>query len=797
MALIRCKMCGADLNIQEGSTVCECEYCGSKQTVPSVDNNKALSLFSRANRLRIACEFDKAYSLYENIISDFPEEPEAYWGLVLCKYGIEYVNEASTGEKIPTCHRSSYNSVLNDCDYISALRYADVVRKTQYEKEAKLIEQIRSRIIDISSKESPYDIFICYKESDNTGNRTIDSVLAQDIYDALIEKKYRVFFSRITLEDKLGEEYEPYIFSALNTAKVMLVIGTSYEYFSSPWVKNEWSRFLTIMERGDSKTLIPCYKDIDPYDLPDEFKRLQAQDLGKVGAIQDLLRGINKILPQKEIQADGNKTNQEVTDSASVDQLDYSFNFAISLLEKDIIDQNIYEKTEKIFRQLIDECPWSYKGYYGIFRLLTFSNSNTQSNEIEKNIEYIEHAKDTEQYVLDEIKLYRERLKNNLDDIFQSGINLLNEGKRAKARDVFNKLIAEYPHSYMGYYGMFCSSNANGQSRDLIQKMKNSSDCDSNIIEACEQSLFNAIDNLFTDGMDALNKGDISLATSCFEQIYIIDSRDWRGCYGKLRIAIRDNYLYYDKDIILYVSMILNSKNLPEDVKIFTQDYYNSVREAVKNEVKLMIQDNQKKISESNDRLQEKKSSIKTQMEGFSDNKKKLVHTLKYANLAGKIFTLLIIIIALIIVFLIGKNMLVGWTWDSTKELIANSSNFFDSIWYIIMGIVKLIISLVVVAAIVVALAVGISLLVSSIVEYNNDLESRNDNIDRDIQKLDITLQYSDNIMKRQKKDLIKLNSILKQYDHQLEAERIAPKTLLEIYSYLEKNYGSKFVIDE
>ena len=57
------------------------------------------------------------------------------------------------------------------------------------------------------------------------------SVIAQDVYDALTTKGYRVFFSRITLEDKLGTEYEPYIFAALNSAKVMLAFGTSYDYY--------------------------------------------------------------------------------------------------------------------------------------------------------------------------------------------------------------------------------------------------------------------------------------------------------------------------------------------------------------------------------------------------------------------------------------------------------------------------------------------------------------------------------------------------------------------------------------
>jgi len=120
-------------------------------------------------------------------------------------------------------------------------------------------------------------------------------VIAQDVYDALTEKGYRVFFSRISLEDKLGSEYEPYIFAALNSAKVMLVFGTDYEYFNAVWVKNEWSRFLALIAAGQKKALIPCYKNLDAYDMPKDFAKLQAQDMGKVGAMQDLMRGIDKI----------------------------------------------------------------------------------------------------------------------------------------------------------------------------------------------------------------------------------------------------------------------------------------------------------------------------------------------------------------------------------------------------------------------------------------------------------------------------------------------------------------------
>lgn len=298
MAIIKCKMCGGELILIDGASTAECEFCGSVQTIPNLDDEKKLIQFERAERLRKQCEFDKAAGIYENIVADYRQEAEAYWGLVLCKYGIEYVDDPATGKKIPTCHRSSFDSVMDDGNFEQAMENADEAALSVYRQEAKQIETIRKGILEVSSNERPYDIFICYKETDLNGDRAVDSLLAQDIYDALTAKGYRAFFSRITLEDKLGQAYEPYIFAALNSARIMLAVGTCYEHYNAVWVKNEWSRYLKIIAQDKNKYLIPCYKNIDPYDIPKEFAHLQGQDMGKVGAIQDLLRGAEKILPK-------------------------------------------------------------------------------------------------------------------------------------------------------------------------------------------------------------------------------------------------------------------------------------------------------------------------------------------------------------------------------------------------------------------------------------------------------------------------------------------------------------------
>lgn len=300
MAVFKCKMCGGTLDVQEGMTVCECEYCGTEQTIPTNADENVRGLFNRANTLRMKSEFDKAEEIYEKILQISPNEAEAYWGLILCKYGVEYVEDPKTFKRIPTCHRTSYDSIIADDDYKSAIENADISQRAIYEAEAKRIGEIQKQILTISQKEDPYDVFICYKETDDNGTRTQDSVIANDIYYELTQAGFKVFYSAITLEDKLGSEYEPFIFSALNSAKVMLVLGTKPEYFNAVWVKNEWSRFLKIMKKDRSKLLIPCYRDMDAYELPEEFAHLQAQDMSKIGFINDVVRGIKKVIGKEE-----------------------------------------------------------------------------------------------------------------------------------------------------------------------------------------------------------------------------------------------------------------------------------------------------------------------------------------------------------------------------------------------------------------------------------------------------------------------------------------------------------------
>ncbi|NCC13403.1 MAG: toll/interleukin-1 receptor domain-containing protein [Spirochaetia bacterium] len=364
MQVYKCRMCGGNLVAGEQQGVGTCDSCGSTMTVPGETDERRVNLYNRANHFRMLKEFDKALSAYEMILNEDNEESEAHWGAVLSRYGIEYVEDPSTHKRMPTCNRMQAESVLNDSDYLLALEYAgDGYSRSLYEAEAKAISEIQRGILSISNKEDPYDVFICYKEQSESGQRTKDSAFAQDVYYQLKQEGYRVFFSRISLEDRLGQEYEPYIFSALNSAKVMVVVGTKPEYFQAVWVKNEWSRYLKLMKQQRSRVLIPCYRDMDPYELPEELSLLQSLDMAKIGFMQDLVRGIKKIVDAGKTHKDIAASNPNGGDTAGYQVgpnplLDRAFIF---------LGDGEFGKAEEYLERVLDQDPRNAKAYFGKF----------------------------------------------------------------------------------------------------------------------------------------------------------------------------------------------------------------------------------------------------------------------------------------------------------------------------------------------------------------------------------------------------------------------------------------------
>ena len=362
MAVIKCKMCGGDMEISADKTFGTCEYCGSTMTLPKVSDDQRAAAFNRGNHFRRAGEFDKAQGVYERIVAEDDTDAEAHWCCALCRFGIEYVEDPATYEWLPTCHRASFDSFLEDVDYLAALEHSDGITRRQYQKDAAKIAEVQRGILVTSQNTEPYDVFISYKELDENGERTRDSVLAQDIYYQLTEQGRRVFFSRISLEDIPGTQYEPYIFAALNSAKVMIVVGTSAENLNAVWVKNEWSRFLAMMRKDKSKLLIPCYRDMDPYDMPEQLTVLMSYDMGKIGFIQDLIRGVNKVL-----DADKPKKEETVHETVVVKSEGSANTDALLKRGNMALEDGDWKRADEFFEQVLNqnaECAEAYLGKF-------------------------------------------------------------------------------------------------------------------------------------------------------------------------------------------------------------------------------------------------------------------------------------------------------------------------------------------------------------------------------------------------------------------------------------------------
>ena len=291
-----CNICGANLIYKDGKWVCPA--CGAFKT-EEISNEEVTLLYNAAQKLRLA-SFDDAEEAYRDIIAKYPENSEAHWGLVLSKYGIKYEDDYD-GKKLPTCYATSIESVLTDKDYLDAVRLCkDKYQKEYYIEQGKVLEKIRVEWLEKASKEPKYDVFLCFKDSDKLNNmeRTDDSIEVANLYTHLSSLGYKVFYSRESLRDKVAEKYEPYIYNALNTAAVMIVYGSKIEYFSSVWMKNEWTRYVRRLREGlkiEGSLVIAC-DGVNPGDLPRPLNQMQVLDARKKTFYGDLEAHIAKII---------------------------------------------------------------------------------------------------------------------------------------------------------------------------------------------------------------------------------------------------------------------------------------------------------------------------------------------------------------------------------------------------------------------------------------------------------------------------------------------------------------------
>lgn len=313
-SLPNCECCGGKF-IKVVDDEFKCDHCGNIKHIQTKFSSEIVSLFNEANILRNKGEFDDAMDYYKIIIQKDNNNIEAYYGVALCEFGIMHVLDPVTNKYKPTCNRAIDISLFDDENIKSCFAFASENKSKELESKINEIESIRKNIINLSKKEKPYDIFICYKRTSNIvdgqESYTSDSVAARDIYDLLTSKGYKVFFAEKSLLNVAGDEYEPLIYNALTTSKVMLVVGSNGKYLNSPWVKNEWTRFIKQVEFNSDKKIIPILcGGMSAYQLPDRLKNFQALSINTTFE-STILANIEKIFKKEEPLVNENQNNDK------------------------------------------------------------------------------------------------------------------------------------------------------------------------------------------------------------------------------------------------------------------------------------------------------------------------------------------------------------------------------------------------------------------------------------------------------------------------------------------------------
>ncbi len=254
----KCQVCGADDFRIGRNNAYICNYCESRMY--PVHNDEVYLKSNLANSKRELWDFDEAYELYEQLLSENPNDSNSIWGAFLSFYGITYEKEKSIDDSIkmiPTCHKTVFTPV-SDFKYYSLL---DEEQLKMSETIEVLRKQIVSEMEDIKEK---YDVFICYKQNEieNSEKKTIEASWARDIYELLThELKLNVFYAEKSLQGHKSS-WEPHIYSALKSSSLMLVLASNTENVNSQWVKNEWKRYSSFAKDDKSKTLIGIYTPV-------------------------------------------------------------------------------------------------------------------------------------------------------------------------------------------------------------------------------------------------------------------------------------------------------------------------------------------------------------------------------------------------------------------------------------------------------------------------------------------------------------------------------------------------------
>ena len=530
-----CETCFGEVVQKDDSFVCL--SCGNKYS--ETKNNlidEIVDELNSANLKRKLAYFDEALEIYDDLLQYNDDLVEASFGALLSEYGIEYVKDYDGSYK-PTCHR------LNEVP-VNKSRYYDNLT-SEYKLKADKIEQVRLEVFNKSKEIEPYDVFICYKKTslkDNT-RETIESKWAEDIYNFLTYKaKLRVFYAEKSLS-KSNVDYEPHIYAALRSAKIMLVLTTDLEHLQAPWVQNEWRRFASYIRNGEDKVIrvITDKNKVMPTKLPRELKLKQVIDHELSSWVEEVIKACLDVCKIENVEIVDNQQVINYNANFNSDSLFERINFLME--EKDI------NKANELLEIILNNEPRNAKAYF--YKLLFELDCVNHNQLIEKEVNLLDY--------------------NNYNNAVRFADADYKVELLSYKTEIERRLILKKQKEILNSALLLMNKKKYFLAIDLLKEIRNYENANDYIIE-CE----NLIEKIYQDALSYFNASDLENAKILFLDIKNYkDAKDYIQQIDKL-IAKEKNYqnaliLGKNKEYKKAISMLLMDQDYKDSSELINQ----------------------------------------------------------------------------------------------------------------------------------------------------------------------------------------------------------------------------------
>lgn len=158
MSTYRCSQCGCRIEVAEGTKIGTCPACQAVFVLPNQFAQKE-NLYLLAADARHSGNYDMAMNYYGRILKVDGAEPEANWGYLLSKYGVE-ISENTLDYGGVLFHRVEHSSFLKDPAYEKMMTYVPKAARHYYEGTARDIDLQHRKLMAVSRAMTAPDICI-------------------------------------------------------------------------------------------------------------------------------------------------------------------------------------------------------------------------------------------------------------------------------------------------------------------------------------------------------------------------------------------------------------------------------------------------------------------------------------------------------------------------------------------------------------------------------------------------------------------------------------------------------------